>query len=161
MAVLKLLRQHSLCELPVATGRQRPLRSGASAGATSRAERYPDRWVGRMTCTPASAAAHRLSRPGPQAVTLLLEQGINVKYIAEMLDHARIAITLDLCSHATPTMQRQAVAAKDALVSGLGGYYIGCYTRPNSGIITYTGAQHSGTRSAPAPVAQQDRAAVS
>lgn len=51
------------------------------------------------------------------AATLLLSQGIHVKIVSEMLGHSQISITLDLYSHVTPTMQREAAAAMDALIS--------------------------------------------
>jgi integrase len=35
-----------------------------------------------------------------------------------MLGHSSISITLDLYSHVTPTMQRQAVEALDAVLGG-------------------------------------------
>jgi hypothetical protein len=35
-----------------------------------------------------------------------------------MLGHSTIAITLDLYSHVTPTMQEQAAAAMDAVLRG-------------------------------------------
>lgn len=44
--------------------------------------------------------------------------GTHPKVVAEMLGHSRISTTLDLYSHVTPTMQRQAAEALDA-VSGL------------------------------------------
>ncbi|MEX0750245.1 MAG: site-specific integrase, partial [Dehalococcoidia bacterium] len=50
------------------------------------------------------------------AATLLLEQGIHAKIVQEMLGHTRISTTLDLYSHVTPTMQRQAADAFDALL---------------------------------------------
>lgn len=50
------------------------------------------------------------------AATLLLGQGIHPKIAAEMLGHTRISTTLDLYSHATPTMQREATEALDALL---------------------------------------------
>ena len=40
------------------------------------------------------------------------------KIVSEMLGHATIAITLDLYSHVTPTMQRQAAAAIDEILGG-------------------------------------------
>lgn len=52
------------------------------------------------------------------AATLLLGQNVNVKVVSEMLGHSQIAVTLDLYSHVTPTMQRQAVEALDAVLSG-------------------------------------------
>jgi integrase len=50
------------------------------------------------------------------AATLLLGQNVNVKVVSEMLGHSQIAVTLDLYSHVTPTMQRQAVEALDAVL---------------------------------------------
>jgi hypothetical protein len=35
-----------------------------------------------------------------------------------MLGHSTIAVTLDLYSHVTPTMQRQATEALDAVLGG-------------------------------------------
>ena len=52
------------------------------------------------------------------AATLLLGQGVHPKVVAEMLGHARISTTLDLYSHVTPTMQREATEALDSLLSG-------------------------------------------
>ncbi len=49
------------------------------------------------------------------AATRLLEQGVHPKVVSEMLGHASVAITLDIYSHVTPDMQRQAVSALDGL----------------------------------------------
>ncbi len=46
-----------------------------------------------------------------KAATFLLGRGIHPKIVSEMLGHSQIAITLDLYSHVTPTMQREATAA--------------------------------------------------
>ncbi len=51
------------------------------------------------------------------AATLLLGRGIHPKIVSEMLGHSQVGITLDLYSHVTPTMQREATAAMDAIVS--------------------------------------------
>ena len=50
------------------------------------------------------------------AATLLLGQGVHPKIVSEMLGHTSIGITLDLYSHATPTIQREATAAFDRLL---------------------------------------------
>jgi site-specific recombinase XerD len=50
------------------------------------------------------------------AATLLLGQGIHPKIVSEMLGHSNIYITLDLYSHVTPTMQREAVSAMEAVL---------------------------------------------
>jgi integrase len=52
------------------------------------------------------------------AATLLLEEGMHPKIVSEMLGHSTIAITLDLYSHVTPTMQRQATEAMNRLLEG-------------------------------------------
>jgi integrase len=51
------------------------------------------------------------------AATLLLGQGVHAKIVSEMLGHSNIAITMDLYSHVTPTMQREAARALDSLLS--------------------------------------------
>jgi len=51
------------------------------------------------------------------AATLMLRQGVHPKMASEMLGHSTIAITLDLYSHITPTMQRQAADAIDRALS--------------------------------------------
>jgi integrase len=50
--------------------------------------------------------------------TLLLERGVPVKMVSEMLGHASVGITLDLYAHVTETMQHQAVAAMEAALGG-------------------------------------------
>jgi integrase len=48
------------------------------------------------------------------AATVMLGSGIHPKIVSERLGHSTIAITLDLYSHVTPNMQRQAADAIDA-----------------------------------------------
>ena len=50
------------------------------------------------------------------AATLLLSRGMHPKIVSEMLGHTTVAITLDLYSHVTPTMQREAARAMDDLL---------------------------------------------
>lgn len=52
------------------------------------------------------------------AATLLLGQGMHAKVVADMLGHSAIAITLDLYSHTSPAMHRQAAQAMDAVLQG-------------------------------------------
>lgn len=52
------------------------------------------------------------------AATLLLGQGVHPKIVSEMLGHSTVAITLDLYSHVTPSMQRQAARTMDELLAG-------------------------------------------
>lgn len=47
------------------------------------------------------------------AATLMLGRGVHPKVASEMLGHSTIAITLDLYSHVTPTLQRDAARAVD------------------------------------------------
>jgi len=50
------------------------------------------------------------------AATLLLGQGTHPKIVAELLGHTRIGTTMDLYSHVTPTMQREATLAMEAIL---------------------------------------------
>jgi integrase len=47
--------------------------------------------------------------------TLLLGADVHQKIVSEMLGHSRTSITMDLYSHVTPTMQREAVSALEAI----------------------------------------------
>ena len=47
------------------------------------------------------------------AATILLSMGVNIKVIQELLGHANISITLDIYSHVTPDMQRDAMKDLD------------------------------------------------
>lgn len=49
--------------------------------------------------------------------TLLLKQGIAPKVIQERLGHASIAVTMDVYSHVTPNMQKEAAEKMDKLLS--------------------------------------------
>ena len=51
------------------------------------------------------------------AATLLLGAGVHPKVVSEMLGPSSVTITLDLYSHVTPTMQKQAVSVLDSLLS--------------------------------------------
>ena len=51
------------------------------------------------------------------AATLMMAQGTHPKVVSEMLGHSTIAITMDLYSHVSPTMQQNAVAALDSLLT--------------------------------------------
>ena len=52
------------------------------------------------------------------AATLLLGRGTHPKIVSEMLGHTTIAITLDLYSHVTPTMHREAARTMDEILRG-------------------------------------------
>jgi len=49
--------------------------------------------------------------------TMALHAGIHPKVVAERLGHSTVAITLDVYSHAIPSMQREAAEAVAALIS--------------------------------------------
>lgn len=51
------------------------------------------------------------------AATLMLSRGVHPKIVSEMLGHSTVAITLDLYSQVTPTMQRKAASVMNALLS--------------------------------------------
>jgi integrase len=53
--------------------------------------------------------------------TLLLGQGVHPKLVSEMLGHSTVAITLDLYSHATAAMHREAASTLDALLRNVPG----------------------------------------
>jgi integrase len=50
------------------------------------------------------------------AATMMLEAGIHPKIVSETLGHASVATTLDIYSHISPTMGRQAASKMDALL---------------------------------------------
>jgi len=50
----------------------------------------------------------------------MLSRGVHPKVASEVLGHSTIAITLDLCSHVTPIIQREAAEAVDAVFGGGG-----------------------------------------
>jgi integrase len=52
------------------------------------------------------------------AATLMLGSGTHIRIVAERLGHADPAVTLLVYSHVTPTMQREAAATMDLLLSG-------------------------------------------
>jgi len=50
------------------------------------------------------------------AATLLLSRGVHPKIVSEMLGHSTVAITLDVYSHVTPAMHREAANVMDHLL---------------------------------------------
>jgi len=52
------------------------------------------------------------------SATLLLAEGVHGKIVQERLSHANIAMTLDLYSHVTSDMHRQAADALEAEIQG-------------------------------------------
>lgn len=80
----------------------------------------PDRvrWNYRRTLARAGLRRIRFHDLRHTAATLMLGRGVHLKIASEMLGHSTIAITADLYSHVTPTMQREAAAALDAVLQG-------------------------------------------
>lgn len=81
--------------------------------------------AGNMLCRHFRPALERAGLPPMRfhdlrhtAATLALGRGIHPKIVSDMLGHSSIAITLDLYSHVTPTMAREAASALDALLRG-------------------------------------------
>ncbi|TXN29303.1 tyrosine-type recombinase/integrase [Lacisediminihabitans profunda] len=52
--------------------------------------------------------------------TLLLQAGVHPKIVSERLGHAKVSITMDVYSHAVPTLQREAASKLAGLVYGTG-----------------------------------------
>jgi len=51
------------------------------------------------------------------AASLLLGRGVHPKIVSEMLGHSTVAITLDVYSHVTPAMYREAARVMDELLA--------------------------------------------
>jgi integrase len=68
----------------------------------------------RRTLTAADLPTIRFHDLRHSAATLMLSRGVHPKMASEMLGHSTIAITLDLYSHVSANMQRQAADAIDA-----------------------------------------------
>ena len=49
--------------------------------------------------------------------TLLLEQGVHQKVLQERLGHANVGVTLDIYSHVSPSMQREAALKFEEVVN--------------------------------------------
>jgi integrase len=71
----------------------------------------------RRTLTRAGLPTIRFHDLRHSAATLMLSRGVHPKMASEMLGHSTIAITLDLYSHVTANMQREAADAIDAALA--------------------------------------------
>ena len=67
----------------------------------------------RLSCDP-HVRFHDLRH---STATLLLSLGKNPKVVQELLGHSQIAVTMDIYSHALPTMQREAMDDLNRLLS--------------------------------------------
>jgi integrase len=52
------------------------------------------------------------------AATLLLSKGVHPKVVSEMLGHSTVAITLDVYSHVTASMHKEAAKVMDGIFAG-------------------------------------------
>jgi integrase len=50
------------------------------------------------------------------AATLLLSMGVNPKVVQEHLGHSTISVTMDIYSHALPSMQQEAMDKMEGLL---------------------------------------------
>ena len=48
----------------------------------------------------------------------MLQAGVHPKIVSERLGHAKVSITMDVCSHAVPTLQREAAGKLATLIYG-------------------------------------------
>jgi integrase len=71
----------------------------------------------RRTLTRANLPTIRFHDLRHSAATIMLSRDVHPKMASEMLGHSTIAITLDLYSHVTANMQRQAADAIDAALA--------------------------------------------
>jgi integrase len=88
-----------------------PLRQRATTRAGRRKSASPLKT--RPPRRPAEITFHSLRHT---FASLLLAQGVHPKIVQEMLGHSSIKITMDLYSHATPTLQSGAVQKLDAIL---------------------------------------------
>lgn len=51
------------------------------------------------------------------AASLLLGRGVHPKIVSEMLGQSTVALTLDVYSHVTPAMHREAARVMDVLLA--------------------------------------------
>ena len=73
----------------------------------------------RALCLLPGGVAERSNAAVSKSEAARLGQGVHPKIVSEMLGHSTIAITLDLYSHVTPTMQREAAHVMDAVLGRL------------------------------------------
>ena len=69
----------------------------------------------KSTLKRASLPAFRFHGLRHTYATLLLRQGLNPKYVQELLGHADISLTLNVYSHIRPDMGDAAAGAMDAV----------------------------------------------
>jgi integrase len=81
-----------------------------------------DPWLMNLYCTQAlkraGLPAIRLHDARRTFATWMLEQGTQLKVVSEMLGHSKICTTLDVYSHVSLELQKQAAAQLNAALIG-------------------------------------------
>ena len=122
LAALKAHRA-SVASVSLMLARDDALVLGTLAGDYMHPDRFSRRFNETLQAAPRELGADtlptiRLHDLRHTHATLLLQTGIHPKIVSERLGHAKISITLDVYSHAMPTMQRDAATKLGALVYG-------------------------------------------
>jgi integrase len=60
---------------------------------------------------------HEVHELRHSAASLLLSMGVHPKIVQELLGHSTVSITLDIYSHALPSLQEEAINRLNALLS--------------------------------------------
>jgi integrase len=120
---LSTLRSHraSLASIMLALGRDDALVLGTAEGEARHPERSSRTFQYRQAAARKELGADRLSLLRLHDLrhthaTLLLRAGVHPKIVSERLGHAKVSITLDVYSHAVPTLQREAASKLASLV---------------------------------------------
>lgn len=119
-----MLRGHRLARAGISLmlAREDGLVLGRVDGSVWHPERFGRQWIGRMALLDAMetppAPGIRLHDLRHTHATLLLRAAVHPKIVSERLGHAKVSITLDVYSHAVPTLQREAAGKLAALVFG-------------------------------------------
>ena len=121
---ITMLRAHRLARagISLTLAREDGLVLGRVDGTVWHPERFSREWINRMARMAAMdeppAPGIRLHDLRHTHATLLLRAGIHPKIVSERLGHAKVAITMDVYSHAVPTLQREAAGKLAELVYG-------------------------------------------
>jgi integrase len=107
----------------LALGRDDALALGTAQGEVRHPERFSRTFQYRMSAASKSLGVDvlsplRLHDLRHTHATLLLRAGVHPKIVSERLGHATVSITLEVYSHAVPTLQREAAGRLAALVFG-------------------------------------------
>lgn len=119
------LRSHRAARgsLSLAFAREDALVFGDIAGRVRHPEHFSKSFVTRLRAAQRAldedaVPTIRLHDLRHTAATLMLRNGEHPKIVSERLGHAKVSITLDVYSHALPTLQREAADRLAALVFG-------------------------------------------